>query len=541
MPCRSSRSSASARRSTGGREQPRGERPAALGRRRPGGARAREPARPPVGDRRAVAPRRAQRRPGVVRHLAGPDELPQRRQRRLGVEPRRREQVGPELGRARRARREAPAPPRPRAAARRPARRAAARRSGSRARRGRGRPRPRRPRRSRRARRARRAGSPGTRRRSTSLSHSETGSGSACSGTSASRRLARRSIPCQAGRKRPSAACSAGSTSLRSAASEARRRRRRTSGSHHSRSMPPGRSSPRTSLSARSRPARMASTAARLERVARGRLGGRERPARAREAREQHAERVGHGLEERLRQAAGRHHAERVAEQPGVLDRDQPLLAGDPHPQRAPLGLEHGRVRRVDLVVAEIAAAPEQVVQLVGRARVARELRLDLGERLRIEQVAQLLLPEQLAEQVAVERERLRPPLGRGRVVLVHVGRDVGEEQRRGERRRRRRLDLDEIELARLEAVEDPLQRRQVEDVLQALAVGLEHDRERAVVARDLEQALRLQPLLPQRRALARAAAAGSGARGRRSRGSGRRTARSAPPPGRRAPRSRRA
>ena len=38
------------------------------------------------------------------------------------------------------------------------------------------------------------------------------------------------------------------------------------------------------------------------------------------------------------------------------------------------------------------------------------------------------------------------------------------------------------------------------------LAVGLEHDRELAVAARDLQQALGLQPLLPQRRAAVRAA-----------------------------------
>ena len=189
-----------------------------------------------------------------------------------------------------------------------------------------------------------------------------------------------------------------------------------------------------------------------LERVASGSLGGRERPARAREAAEQHAERIGHGLEERLRQAAGRHHAERVAEQARVLDRDQPLLARDPHAQRAPLRLEHRGVGRVDLVVAEIAAPAQQIVQLVGRARIAGELRLDLGQRVRVEQVAQLLLAEQLAEEVAVERERLRAPLGGGRVVLVHVGGDVGEEERRGERRGRRRLDLDEIELAGLDA-----------------------------------------------------------------------------------------
>ena len=198
-------------------------------------------------------------------------------------------------------------------------------------------------------------------------------------------------------------------------------------------------------------------------------------------------------------------------------------------------------MRRVDLVVAEIAATAEQIVELVGRTRIAGELRLDLGQRLRVEQVAQLLLAEQLAEEVAVERERLRATLGGGRVVLVHVGGDVGEEERRGERRGRGRLDLDEIELAGLEAVEDALQRRQVEDVLQALAVGLEHDRERAVVARDLKQALGLQALLPQRRALARPAtrdqerAGGVLAEARaEQRGA-------APPPARRAPRSRRA
>ena len=73
------------------------------------------------------------------------------------------------------------------------------------------------------------------------------GSGSACNGTSASRSVCLRPIPCQAGRKRPSAACSAGSTSRRRTASVARRIRRRTSGSHHSRSVPPGLSSPRTS------------------------------------------------------------------------------------------------------------------------------------------------------------------------------------------------------------------------------------------------------------------------------------------------------
>ena len=146
-------------------------------------------------------------------------------------------------------------------------------------------------------------------------------------------------------------------------------------------------------------------------------------------------------------------------------------------------------------------------MQLVGVARGTAKTALHLLDRLRVEQVAQLLLAEQLAQELAVERERLGAALGRRRVVLVHVGGDVLEDERAGERRGGHRLDLDQIELARLQPLEDLLQRRQVEDVLQAFAVGLEHDRKGRVAPRDLEQALRLQSLLPERRALAGAAA----------------------------------
>ena len=52
------------------------------------------------GSRDAVAPPGPQRRPGVVRDLARPDEVPERRQRLLGLELGRREQVEPELGAA---------------------------------------------------------------------------------------------------------------------------------------------------------------------------------------------------------------------------------------------------------------------------------------------------------------------------------------------------------------------------------------------------------------------------------------------------------
>jgi hypothetical protein len=142
-------------------------------------------------------------------------------------------------------------------------------------------------------------------------------------------------------------------------------------------------------------------------------------------------------------------------------------------------------------------------MQVVGALCERPQRGLDLGERVTVDQLAQLLLAEQLAQQVAVERERLRTPLRRRRVVLVHVRRDVVEQQRRSKRRRRVRLDVDEIDRARAQPVQQLLQRRQVEHVLEALAVRLEHDREARVLARDLQQALRLQPLLPERRALA--------------------------------------
>ena len=71
----------------------------------------------------------------------------------------------------------------------------------------------------------------------------------------------------------------------------------------------------------------------------------------------------------------------------------------------------------------------------------ALQLELQVGDRGRVEQLAQLLLAEQLGQQLAVERQRLRAPLGQRRVALVHVGADVVEEQPGGERRRRARLD----------------------------------------------------------------------------------------------------
>ena len=212
-----------------------------------------------------------------------------------------------------------------------------------------------------------------------------------------------RSTPCQLGMKRASARWSAGSISLRSAASDARRSRRSTSGSHHSRRVPPGRSSPRT------RSPRL------LERLQHGRevdavagaqLARLERPVHARPAAHEPLHRVRHVLAERLGQPGGRHGAERVAEQAGVLGGGPAQLAADADAHRPALALEllEPRLRVVDGRRAPAprrssgrrSAAARRAARRPSPARVRSDgplqVGLDLLQRAGVDQLAQLLL-----------------------------------------------------------------------------------------------------------------------------------------------------
>ena len=128
------------------------------------------------------------------------------------------------------------------------------------------------------------------------------------------------------------------------------------------------------------------------------------------------------------------------------------------------------------------------------------ERQLEIGQGVGVEQLAQLLLAEQLAQQVAVERERAGPALGQRRVAVVHVRRDVVEQQAARERARLRCLDAVDGDLAARDAAEDLAQRVEVEHVRQALAIGLDEDREAAVAAGDGQQVGRSLALLPERR-----------------------------------------
>ena len=51
-----------------------------------------------------------------------------------------------------------------------------------------------------------------------------------------------------------------------------------------------------------------------------------------------------------------------------------------------------------------MTAPPQKVVELVGVPRLRREGRLDLLDRTRVQQVAELLDAHELAQQVAIER-----------------------------------------------------------------------------------------------------------------------------------------
>ncbi len=291
--------------------------------------------------------------------------------------------------------------------------------------------------------------------------------------------------------------------------------RRSTSGSHHSRPLPPGRSSPRTRAPGS---LELGQRRPEVDPVARPHLGRGERPVGGGVAAGDPQQRVGDVLEEGRREPARRRGAERVAVQAGIARRrsSAPRPASRIRTARRSLlelGQHAPRVEALEhalaaLGVVQVPHRAQDVVELVlagGLAKLGAELQvvLDLGQGGRVDQIAELLLTQQLAQQVAVEREGGRATLGVRRVALVHVGGDVVEEQRGGERRGGLGLHLDERDLAAVELGQEVDQPGQVEDVAQALAVGLEDDREVVVLLGHLEQRLGLEPLLPERRALA--------------------------------------
>ena len=125
------------------------------------------------------------------------------------------------------------------------------------------------------------------------------------------------------------------------------------------------------------------------------------------------------------------------------------------------------------------------------------------GDDLWVEQLAQLDPSQKLGQQGGVQRQRGRAPLRQRCVALIHERAHIAEQQRRGERRRRGRLDLDHPHPALLDAGHQGRQGGYVIDVLQAFAHGFENDRKVRVFAGHIEQLRRALALVPERGALA--------------------------------------
>ncbi len=228
------------------------------------------------------------------------------------------------------------------------------------------------------------------------------------------------------------------------------------------------------------------------------------------------AERIGHGREERRRQAAWERDPERIAEAARVLDGGEAALPPDREGED-PVGVAQRRQERRrrlrwstalgDLRLREVADGEQEIVQAVGvdggtvAAQVLERPR-EVGDGGGVEQLPQLGLAEQLAELRGVDAERVGAALGQGGVAVVEEVADVREHQRGGEGRGHARVDGAHADLLRGDAPEQIHEAGQVEDVAQALAVGLQEQRERAVARGDREQVGRLLARGPERRAL---------------------------------------
>ncbi len=161
-------------------------------------------------------------------------------------------------------------------------------------------------------------------------------------------------------------------------------------------------------------------------------IGGEERSVRAGVPADDLLERARHRVGERHRQAERQRAAEGVAIASGVLGGGESSLAAECDLDHPSFGEQHFQpptvlpgpvpartvASQLDLVGGEITDLAEHVVQLVGGARPpsvgdALQLQLDVGEHLGVEQLAQFLGTEQVAQEIPVEGQRGRPALGR--------------------------------------------------------------------------------------------------------------------------------
>ena len=173
-----------------------------------------------------------------------------------------------------------------------------------------------------------------------------------------------------------------------------------------------------------------------------------------------------------------------------------------------------GFVALGDLRRGERTVPSHGVGQLLERAglpfgRAAAQLRLGAHDGVGVEQVGELglaALAEQLGQQGRVERQGGGAALGQRGVAVVEELRGVAEQQGLRERGRLGGRDLDDPDPAGHDVAHERGERLGVEVVLEALADGLEQDREVGVLGRHGQQLRGPLPLLPERLAAVRPA-----------------------------------
>ncbi len=150
--------------------------------------------------------------------------------------------------------------------------------------------------------------------------------------------------------------------------------------------------------------------------------------------------------------------------------------------------------------------AEQQIVNAIGGAGASGlgerlQLLLDLGDGVGVEQLAEIGVAEQIAKLFLIDGERLGAAFGERGIAIVDVVGNVAEEQRRGEGRRRLRVDDVDADLAIRDGAQDFEKRRHVEDIAHAFAIGLEQHGKRRVARSDGEQIVGALALLPERSA----------------------------------------
>ena len=250
-----------------------------------------------------------------------------------------------------------------------------------------------------------------------------------------------------------------------------------------------------------------------------GDLGGEEWPVGAGVAADDLLQRTGNRLGERHRQAERQRAPECVAVASGVLRGGVAGLAAErdlDHPRsRQPTSpATHGRPRPSSPPGPSHRSSTSSAVRSptfrntscnssAERARRPSAMHCNSSsmsaKHLGVEQLAQFLGTEEIAQEVPIECQRRGPPLGERSVAFVHVRGDPVEQQARRHRARLARVDGDHPDRPRPQQPEHLAQRRHVEHVLEALARRLQQDRERRVLRRDRQEVGGALTLLPQR------------------------------------------